>query len=244
MTAELSSYKWPRLFTPAPLQEGRIVTLENEQAHYLKNVMRLNIGDDVRLFNGQDGEWHGRIQTLDKKWAQMTMISNLRPQPPVRRAVHILFAPIKKARLDWLVEKAVELGATNLHPVITQQTDVRQINEDRMRAQIVEAAEQCERLDIPALHAPLPLKNKLALWPQDIPLLVGMERAQAPLLRQALPPTGAVAFLVGPEGGFSAEEREYPAQLPFLRPVSLGPAILRTETAACFMLSQALIGLE
>ncbi len=231
--------KAPRLYVSADLRAGASVVLPEPQAHYLKNVMRAEAGDDVRLFNGRDGEWHGVIDTLDKKKAILALQSQIRPQPPARRAVHLLFAPIKKARMEWLIEKSVELGATDLHPVITNHTEVRDINAERTRAQIVEAAEQCERLDIPQLHDIISLRAKLGSWPQDIPVLIGLERADAPALKNALPATGPLAFLIGPEGGFSAEEREYPANLPFLKPVSLGPDILRAETAAAYVLVAA-----
>lgn len=237
MTDDLS--KAPRLYVTPDLSAGASIVLPDAQAHYLKNVMRSETGDDVRLFNGRDGEWHGRIEALDKKKAVLTLVSQTRPQPETRRAVHLLFAPIKKARLEWLIEKAVELGATDLHPIITNHTEVRDINAERTRAQIIEAAEQCERLDIPQLHDIMSLKSKLAAWPTDIPLLVGLERADAPPLKNALPAVGPLAFLIGPEGGLSAEEREYPGNLPFLKPVSLGSDILRTETAAAYVLVAA-----
>ncbi len=231
--------KSPRLYVSADCAAGSSVTLPAPQAHYLKNVMRAPIGSPVRLFNGRDGEWHAAITLLDKKKVVLTLESQIRPQPEPRRPMHLLCAPIKKARMEWLIEKAVELGATDLHPVITHHTEVRDINTERTRAQIVEAAEQCERLDIPALHDIMPLKAKLAIWPQDIPLLIALERADAPLLARAVPETGPLAFLIGPEGGWSAEEREFPGNLPFLKPVSLGPDILRAETAALYTLVAA-----
>ncbi len=237
MNEDLS--KAPRLYVSADLQTGASVVLPDNQAHYLKNVMRTGVGDAVRLFNGRDGEWHATIQSFDKKKAVLTLESQTRPQPPPRRPVHLLFAPIKKARFEWLIEKAVELGATDLHPVITNRTEVRQINAERTMAQIIEAAEQCERLDVPVLNDIMPLKARLGSWPQDIPLLVGLERADAMPLKNALPAAGPLAFLIGPEGGFSAEEREYPGNLPFLKPVSLGPDILRAETAAAYVLIAA-----
>lgn len=231
--------KAPRLYVTAGLTEGSNIILPETQGHYLKNVMRLSAGDDVRIFNGRDGEWHARVEMLDKKKSSLTPVSQVRAQSASRRPIHLLFAPIKKARLDWLIEKTVELGVTDLHPVISQQTDVRQMNQERTEAQIIEAAEQCERLDIPHLHELAPLKSKLGNWSGDIPLFVAMERAGAPLLKDVLPATGSVAFLIGPEGGFSAEEREWPGNLPFLKPVSLGPDILRSETAAAYVLAAA-----
>lgn len=237
MSHDLS--KAPRLYVTADLHNGASIVLADTQTHYLKNVMRMDVGDSIRLFNGHDGEWHASIETFEKKKTVLALVALIRPQPPERRPVHLLFAPIKKPRLEWLIEKAVELGATDLHPVITQHTEMRQINTERTAAQIIEAAEQCERLDIPRLHDIAPLKTKLGAWPKDTPLLVGMERADAPSLRSSIPASGPLAFLVGPEGGFSIEERGWPESLPFLKPVSLGPDILRSETAVTYMLAVA-----
>ncbi|MFN3826054.1 MAG: 16S rRNA (uracil(1498)-N(3))-methyltransferase [Micavibrio sp.] len=231
--------KSPRLYVSPNLSAGASIDLPDAQAHYLKNVMRMGINDSLRLFNGRDGEWHATITQLDKKHAQLTPLSLLRAQPVPRRPVHLLFSPIKKARMDWLVEKAVELGATDLHPVLTQHTEVRDLNPERINTQIIEAAEQCERLDIPTLHSLAPLKDKLSGWRTDFAVLLALERADAEPLATALDKIqGPLAFLIGPEGGFSAEERAYPSRWAFLKPVSLGPDILRSETAACFMLSQ------
>lgn len=237
MSNDLS--KSPRLYVNADLRPGASVLLPGDQAHYLKNVMRAAAGSSVRLFNGRDGEWHGVIDTLDKKKAELSLQSQTREQPAQRRLVHLLFAPIKKTRMEWLIEKAVELGATDLHPVLTNHTEVRDINHERTQAQIVEAAEQCERLDIPRLHGIRPLKNLLGDWPKDTPVMIGLERADAPMLDEILPATGPLAFLIGPEGGFSAEEKSWPESLPVLKPVSLGPDILRAETAACYVLVAA-----
>lgn len=231
--------KSPRLYVSADLSPKASVVLPPAQAHYLKNVMRAELGAPVRLFNGRDGEWHATIAQLDKKNAVLALQSQTRPQPRDRRAVHLFFAPIKKARLEWLIEKAVELGATDLHPVLTQHTEVRDINAERTRAQIIEAAEQCERLDLPQLHDITPLRSALGKWPADQPLFIALERAEAPTLARVLPENGPLAFLIGPEGGWSVEERTFPGNLPFLRPVSLGPDILRAETAALYVLSAA-----
>ncbi len=237
MSNDLS--KAPRLYVSADLSPHASVVLPEAQAHYLKNVMRAAVDDSIRLFNGRDGEWHATIALLDKKKAVLALQSQTRAQPPARRPVHLLFAPIKKARMEWLIEKAVELGATDLHPVITHHTEVRDLNAARTRAQIIEAAEQCERLDVPALHDITPLKAALGKWLPDNPLFMALERADAPPVTKALPENGPWAFLVGPEGGWSAEERAYPGNLPFLKPVSLGPAILRAETAAAYVLVAA-----
>ena len=232
--------KTPRIFTDQPLSEGAGVILPENTSHYLKNVMRAGEGDAVRLFNGRDGEFSGKITSAAKKAVAIMIDEHLRRQPAPPQRIHLLFTPLKKERLDFLVEKAVELGATDLHPILTQNTDIRKINEDRIRAQIVEAAEQCERLDIPALHAPADLFVKLASWDANIPVYAALERTDAPLLRQGI--KGDCGLLIGPPGGFTADERDKIAALSFARPVALGPNILRVETAAIAALSLTIPG--
>jgi len=221
--------KRPRLYVDSDLQESSHAVLGKEQAHYLLHVLRCRSGDGLRLFNGRDGEWYGIIETASKKDISIRLESKIKEQPAQMRAVHLFFTPIKKARLDWLVEKAVELGATHLHPVLTQNTEVRAINETRIRTQIIEAAEQCERMDAPAL---LPLKPLFSALP-DMVVLACLERMGATPLRECLPQEKeSVAFLIGPEGGFTIEEKEKLCALSNVKPVSLGPRILRSETAA------------
>jgi len=193
--------------------------------------MRLEPGAGIRAFNGRDGEFTGTLSTLDKKQAVLTLQSRIRQQPQENRRIHLLFAPIRKERMDWLVEKSVELGATDLHPVLTQNTDNRKVNEERMRAQIIEAAEQCERLDIPTLHAADDLFKILTGWNPEIPVLAAVERVDAPLLSASLPKS-ELAILIGPSGGFTREEKDQLGRLKCVRPVSLGQTILRSETAA------------
>lgn len=221
--------KSPRLYLDAPLAGGQTLLLTDAAHHYLKNVMRAEAGDYVRLFNGRDGEFAARIQSIGKKSLDLLLETRLRPQQNPSRRLHLLFAPIRKERMDFLVEKAVELGTTDLHIVLTQNTDQRKTNEDRLTAQIIEAAEQCERLDIPALHAGEGLFKKLKSWDADIPLFAALERTDAaPLGARG----GDCALLIGPSGGFTAEEKERLAGLAFVRPASLGTNILRSETAA------------
>lgn len=221
--------KSPRLYLDAPLNEGQTLALTDAAHHYLKNVMRAETGDDVRFFNGRDGEFAARIETIEKKCLTARLEKQLRAQKNPARRVHLLFAPIRKERMDFLVEKAVELGATDLHIVLTQNTDQRKTNEDRLTAQIIEAAEQCERLDIPALHAGEDLFKKLKSWNADIPLFAALERTEAAPLEKQI---GDCALLIGPSGGFTSGEKERLCALPFLRPASLGDNILRSETAA------------
>lgn len=230
----------PRIFTDQPLSEGASVILPENASHYLKNVMRASAGDFVRFFNGRDGEFAGKITSAAKKSVAIALIQQLRVQRNPNRRIHLLFTPLKKERFDFLIEKAVELGATDLYPVLTQNTDIRKINEDRIKAQIMEAAEQCERLDIPVLHTPADLFVKLARWNADTPLYAALERTDAQFLRPDL--QGDCGILIGPPGGFTAEERDKIAALSFVRPATLGPNILRAETAAIAALSLTIQG--
>ncbi|MFA5592809.1 MAG: RsmE family RNA methyltransferase [Micavibrio sp.] len=247
-------YKTPRLFHDGPLHAGETIMLGDGAHHYLKNVMRAETGAFLRLFNGSDGEFTARIEEIGKKTLAVAIQSKIRSQPDSVRPLHLLFTPLKKERMDFLIEKAVELGATHLHPVLTRYTDIRKINEERIKAQIIEAAEQCERLDIPVLFPLSDLFAKLERWGGPFPVFAAIERADAaPLSRAwhetrrgrsagaaagasgALTPkaqiTGA-ALLTGPPGGFDDDEKERLATLEHTLPVSLGTAILRSETAA------------
>lgn len=231
-------YKLPRLYVGADLAKEAHVRLSPEQVHYLHNVLRRERGAQVRLFNGRDGEWLGTLTTLDKKSGVATMSRQLRVQPAKPVRIHLLFAPIKKTPMEFLVEKAVELGATDLHPVITARTENRHMKEDRLRIQIFEAAEQCERLMIPALHTPAPLAQKLVAWDKAIPILACLERSEnAPYISEIMPKGESFGILIGPEGGFDPAEREKLTGLAFIRPVSLGESVLRAETAALKALS-------
>jgi 16S rRNA (uracil1498-N3)-methyltransferase len=221
--------KLPRLYVDHELTAGHIVTFGEDQAHYLRAVLRQNPGDRVRVFNGRDGEYLCTLDSVGKKAVTGTASDQLFTQPATPVALHLYFAPIKKARMDMLIEKAVELGATHLHPVLTQNTEVRNINAGRVRAQIIEASEQCERLDVPVLA---PAATLSALITPAAPLYACIERAaDAPALATALQP-GPAAVLIGPEGGFSTAEAESLRQRPDIKCVSLGPRTLRSETAA------------
>jgi 16S rRNA (uracil1498-N3)-methyltransferase len=224
--------KLPRLYVDGELKTE--ASLGEGPAHYLRSVLRLSGGARLRLFNGRDGEWLGEIAALDKKAASVRLLEQIKKQPSARTPVHLLFAPIKKDRLDFLIEKSVELGVTDLHPIVTNRTEIRKVNNERLQAQITEAAEQCERLDLPALHALSDLPVKLAGWDSAIPLLACIERAGAPVLRHVNPPA---AILIGPEGGFDESEKAALARYAFIKPVSLGDSILRAETAALKALS-------
>jgi 16S rRNA (uracil1498-N3)-methyltransferase len=228
----------PRLYTSLPLKAGMPVALETAQGHYLRNVMRLGAGDFIRLFNGVDGEFSARLETPAKKETLAIPETLLFPQPAAASSVHLIFAPIKKARLDILIEKSVELGATHLYPVLTERTESRKLNEARIEAQIIEALEQCERLEKPKLHPLQKLEKLLPAW-NGPRILACLEREAAPEISAHLASTAAreTAILVGPEGGFTAKEIKYIVESGRCQPVSLGPAILRAETAAFYALS-------
>lgn len=189
----------------------------------------------MRIFNGRDGEWLAEITAIGKKDGALCLTRQIRAQGKSGAARHLLFAPVKKQRMDVLIEKAVELGVSDLHPVLTNRTENRKINAERLEAQMIEAAEQCERLDVPRLHPLVPLAQKIAGW-TDGEVYACLERADAPLLHTVITGGGA-AFLIGPEGGFDAGEIEFLSARENVRPVSLGANILRAETAAIACLS-------
>ncbi len=235
-----------RLHVTADLAADGMVELGREQAHYLRNVLRLGAGAAVALFNGRDGEWRARVAEGGKGRAVLAVETQTRPQDAAPD-MWLAFAPIKRARLDFLVEKAVELGAARLMPVVTRHTDVSRVNLDRLRATAAEAAEQCERLTLPTVDAPVPFDRLLADWPRDRRLLVCAEAGAADpvatVLRDAAP-QNAYGLLIGPEGGFATAELDALRKLAFVTPVSLGPRILRAETAALAALAcwQASLG--
>lgn len=236
----MEDYKSPRVYVEQPLSEGIALELADGVQHYLKNVLRIMNGDAVRFFNGRDGEFVGRVENAGKKTVTVTLEKKSRAQKNPDRRIHLLFAPIKKDRMDWLVEKAVELGATDLHVVLTQNTDMRKINEDRMKTQIIEASEQCERLDIPALHVTGDMFKTLALWNKAVPIFAALERFDAAPLRDQNV-SKECAILIGPSGGFTQDEKEKLASLTFIKPVSLGNNILRSETAVAAALSYLML---
>jgi len=227
--------KSPRLYTDQDLNSGLSIELDGGQAHYLKNVLRKNVGGVLRLFNGRDGEWIGTIENLSKRSAFVSLSEQLRLQSVANRRVHIFFPPIKKTRMDFLIEKAVELGATDLHPVLTQNTETRKINEERVQMQIIEAAEQCERLDIPTLYDLCDFKDAIAQT--NIETICAIERCDAVDIKDLKSGDKDIAFLAGPEGGFTKEEHLYLLDQKNCSAVSLGSNILRSETAFLKFLS-------
>ena len=217
----------PRLFVQQALAEGAILTLEGAPANYLVNVLRLGAGAGVKLFDDRTGEWLAEIVEAGKKRVTLAVARHCRPREAVPD-LWLLFAPVKRGRIDWLVEKATELGVARLVPVITRRTIVERLNLDRLRAHIVEAAEQCERTALAELAGPEKLSALLEAWPAERLLYFADESGGEPLR----PSAGPAAILIGPEGGFTDEERAAIRALPQTRPVGLGPRILRADTAA------------
>lgn len=230
-------YTLARLYLPQSLSAGMQIDLPKDQAHYLSTVLRKREGDAVRLFNGEDGEWRAAITEASKKSVSLTIGEQLRA-PATMPDIWLLFAPIKKARTEFIIEKATELGAAQIHPVITARTQHPRLRMDRVRAQIIEAAEQTERLDIPQSFEPVKLMDLLSGWDAARTLVFADEAGDVPAAKTVLAGlSGPAAILIGPEGGFDDKERTYLRSLPFVRPVSLGPRILRADTAAVSLLT-------
>jgi len=224
----------PRLFVDQPLADGLTLTLDGAQANYLGNVMRLKAGDPVRLFDNRAGEWVAEIAEAGKRSVTLHLTAKLRAREDVPD-LWLLFAPVKKGPIDWLVEKATELGAARLQPVITQRTIVDRLNLDRLRANTIEAAEQCDRTALPELREPVKLPSLLKSWEEGRALLFADETGGLPIAEIARP--GPTAILIGPEGGFTPEERAMIRATPGATGISLGPRILRAETAAAAAIS-------
>jgi 16S rRNA (uracil1498-N3)-methyltransferase len=236
----------PRLFVDAPLGAGQSVALERNQSNYLGNVLRLSAGNTILVFNGRDGEWQARI-TGRKKADSLEIVSQTRPQDRLPDIAYV-FAPLKHARLDYMVQKAVEMGASRLQPVLTRHTQVSRVNSERMRANVIEAAEQCGILTLAAVTEPVPLDRYLGQREAKRMLVFCDEAADVrnPLeaLQQGLAVADGVDILIGPEGGFAEEERTLLLRQPKTLRLSLGPRILRADTAgvAALALVQAALG--
>jgi len=227
-------FKSPRLYVDAPLTPGGSIVLVQAQAHYLTHVLRLKAGQGVLLFNGRDGEWRASLVAAGKRTVTLAIADQTRPQT-MPADLHYLFAPLKSARLDYMVQKAVEMGVSRLQPVLTQHGQATRINLERMRANAIEAAEQCGILSLPEVAEPAALSRLLAQWQPGRWLVFCDEDAAAadPLAAlRAVPPPAPLAVLIGPEGGFAAGERAALLQLPQIVRLSLGPRILRADTAA------------
>lgn len=226
-------YKYPRLYLKSPFRKNEKLELEKGQAHYLINVLRKSDGDVVRVFNSKDGEWLAHLEIISKKSVVLCLQKQTRAQPEGGKAICLYFTPLQKSRMDFLIEKSVELGVTDLFPIITNRTEHRKINDERLEAQIAEASEQCERLDIPVLH---PIQ-KLTDIRQDVRLYACIERDENAPHISSVDTSNAIGFLVGPPGGFDEGERDMMSANEKIESVSLGDNILRAETAAFVCLS-------
>jgi len=216
-----------RLYVGVALSEGQVIAATQAQAHYLGTVMRRGPGDPVSLFNGSDGEFAARIEAIGRDRASLRVECRLRDQAP-EPDVWLAFALLKRDATDLVVQKATELGAAALLPVITERCNTHRANLHRLVAIAIEAAEQCERLTVPKVQPPLGLADTLGGWPAKRKLLAAVERIAAP---PVAPADGPCGLLVGPEGGFTPAELEALRAHPFVTPVTLGKRILRAETA-------------
>ncbi len=241
----------PRLFIDEPLAQDQEIKLDRQASHYVANVMRRRVGDPLRLFDGQSGEWLARITQVERKAVQVHIETQSRLFVPVPDLL-LLFAPVKKSRSEFIIEKATELGVLALQSVQTRRTTARPLRDERMALIVREAAEQTERLDLPQILPSASLEDVLQKWDGERTLIFcdeagedadqpwGGEHGRAlPMLEslQADPPGQKSAILIGPEGGFAPEEREILRGCAFVRPVTLGPRILRADTAAVAALS-------
>jgi 16S rRNA (uracil1498-N3)-methyltransferase len=236
----------PRLFVDAPLREGERIALERHQSNYLGNVLRLGSGESILVFNGRDGEWRAAIEGR-KRADGLTIVARTRPQDRLPDIAYV-FAPLKHARLDYMVQKAVEMGASKLQPVLTRHTQVSRVNSERMRANVIEAAEQCGILSLADVAEPVAFDRYLGAREPARLLVFCDEAAEVadPLqaLQQGLADTGGIDILIGPEGGFAEDERALLLRQPRTLRLSLGPRILRADTAgvAALALVQAALG--
>lgn len=234
----------PRLHLAPELAAKREVVIPREQAHYLTGVLRLAPGDPVCVFNARDGEWLSYLVSVSKKGASLRcerQVSGVKPPPDI----DYCFAPLKHARLDYVVQKATELGARRLRPVITQRTIAERVNLERMRANVIEAAEQCNLVFVPEVTEPVKLTQLLTQWEQGRALVYCDETAATASPVEALKPLHApAAVLIGPEGGFTDDEKRLLTSLPFVTAISLGPRIMRADTAAvaALTLMQSMLG--
>lgn len=226
-------FRTPRLYVPADLAPGVAVTPGDSAVHYLRHVLRLEAGAKLLAFNGRDGEWEAQLALPSKRDLKLEILKQTRAQPEAG-ALHYVFAPVKQARLDFIVQKAVEMGVSRLTPVITQHTQVTRVNSERVRANAIEAAEQCGVLALPEIEEAASFADWLAEISPERVIVFCDEDAEIADPLQALreAPAGAVTLIVGPEGGFHAKEREALLSHARVTRISLGPRILRADTAA------------
>lgn len=235
-----------RLFVQDGLADSAALILGRDRAHYLAHVLRLAVGASVALFNGRDGEWLAHVESLARNSAVMRIDRQLRNQT-AEPDLWLVFAPVKRAPLDFMVQKATELGVSVLMPAITRRTVVERVKTERIAVNAMEAAEQCERLTLPAVDEPRPLAERLGDWPAGRRLLLCAEAGDAAPIREVLEAGAADApwaVLTGPEGGFDQTERDDMRKLDFVTAVSLGPRILQADTAALAALAcwQSILG--
>lgn len=222
-----------RLFVEAGLRAGEALAASEPQANYLLRVLRLGDGDRLLIFNGRDGEWRAEIRATTKRGCSLLPLQQTRPQSS-GPDVHYLFAPLKRSRLDYMVQKAVELGVARLAPVLTRRTTPERVNLERMRANAIEAAEQCGIVHLPDIVEPMKFEAMLAAWDETRRLIFCDEAAPiADPIEALLPLRGQpLALLIGPEGGFDSQERALLLSKPYVTAISLGPRIMRADTAA------------
>ncbi len=240
-----ANYKMQRLFVPQDLAADAVFEASPEQSHYLTHVLRMAEGAELLVFNGRHGDWLARIAAKAKKAVRLETVEQTRPQPATPDLVYC-FAPLKVGRLDYLVQKAVEMGAGVLQPVITQHTQLAKVGTERLQANAVEAAEQCGILAIPEVREAQKFTALLSSWDKERRLIFCDESAETNNPLPALQTIGErkLGLLIGPEGGFSEDERKQLYALPFVTAIPLGPRILRADTAAVAALAvmQATIG--
>jgi len=242
-------FRTPRLYVAAPLTAGATLPLDRAQANYLVNVLRLKAGDPAQVFNGRDGEWRSAMTAAGRRNVALTIGEQTRPQPEPND-LHLMFAPLKHARLDYMVQKAVEMGVSRLVPVLTQHGQVTRVNLERIRANAIEAAEQCGVLALPEIAAPVALAAAVARFDPARLMIFCDEDAEVrdPVAALAAAVAGRkavpLAVCIGPEGGFAEAERTALMRLPRVVQLALGPRILRADTAAVAALAlvQAVLG--
>lgn len=230
-----------RLFVNSPINLNDIIALDKKQSNYIISVLRKNIGDELIVFNGKHGAFLVKIEKASKKTAQLLVLEQIAEQPKANDLWYF-FAPLKKARLDYMMQKATEMGVSTMQPVITQYTQVKKLKHAKLQANIIEAAEQCEVLNIPEIKQEISLKNLLNDWQKNHDnrkLILADEAMSAASPVAALQALRGkkIALLIGPEGGFSDEELSLLHKQDFVVPISLGPRILRADTAAVAALS-------
>ena len=240
-----ANFRLQRLHVDADLSAGMMLDLNREHSNYLLNVLRLKEGSELLVFNGRDGEWLCELKNIGRKKASVTLTELVRTQP-IQSSLMVLFAPIKVGRLEYMVQKMTEMGAGIIQPVFTDHTQLHKVNEKRLEANIVEAAEQCGVLSIPELRTPQKLLNILTQWDDERHLVFCDEGHETnnpiPTLQELA--SKEIAVLVGPEGGFSEKERTILNEMDHVSSIPLGPRILRADTAMVSAISiiQATIG--